>query len=99
MMENPGRRALLVHGAGLVSAMVVTTLAGSRALAGEACVRAESESLRAGLNYVDPAPDPQQTCGACAFFTPEAGGACGRCVIMSGPVGASAHCDSWGPRS
>jgi hypothetical protein len=62
------------------------------------CVQAESESLRASVNYVETAADPAVACARCAFFTAApAGGGCGNCQILSGPVDATGHCDSFSP--
>jgi hypothetical protein len=64
----------------------------------EGCVEDASQSLRASVNYVEPAPEPASACARCAFFTADpAGGACGSCQILSGPVDATAHCDSFSP--
>ena len=66
----------------------------------ESCVGPESESLRASLNYVNPAADAAAACARCAFFTADpSGGACGACKILGGPVDASGHCDSFSPPS
>ena len=58
------------------------------------CVDVQSEELRESLNYQDPGPDPQQQCKACGFFEMKSA-PCGYCMIMTGPVNASAHCESW----
>ena len=64
------------------------------------CVQPESEALRASVNYVDKAADPALACAHCAFFTADpAGGGCGSCQILSGPVDATGHCDSFSPPS
>ncbi len=61
-----------------------------------ACVNPDSESLRASLNYVGTAADPAAACAHCAFFTADpAGGNCGTCQMLSGPVDATGHCDSF----
>lgn len=71
---------------------------GARASGG--CVQPESEALRASVNYVGAAADPAAACANCAFFTADpAGGACGSCQILSGPVDATGHCDSFSPPS
>ena len=70
------------------------------ARAADACVRPDTESLRASLNYVGVSPDPAAACAHCAFFTADsAGGGCGACAIMSGTVDATGHCDSFSPPS
>jgi hypothetical protein len=66
------------------------------ARAAESCVEADSESLRASLNYVNPAADASAACAHCAFFTADpAGGVCGGCKMMGGPVDNTGHCDSF----
>jgi hypothetical protein len=70
------------------------------ARAAAACVQADSESLRASLNYVNPFADAAAACAHCAFFTADpAGGACGECKILGGPVDRTGHCDSFSPPS
>ena len=64
----------------------------------DACVSPESESLRASLNYASTAADAAASCAQCAFFTADpAGGACGACRILGGPVDATGRCDSFSP--
>jgi hypothetical protein len=66
----------------------------------ESCVLPESESMRASLNYASTAADPAVACARCAFFTADtAGGGCGACQILGGPVDATGHCDSFSPPS
>ena len=87
------RRRLLHRalGAGLVG--IALPRAGRVA---EACVEPGSESLRDSLNYVSTTADPSAACARCAFFTAgTAGGGCGNCQILSGPVDATGHCDSF----
>lgn len=91
------RRRLLL--AALPSGITGLFLARS-ARAADSCVQPESEALRASVNYVEPAADPGANCARCAFFTADpAGGACGSCQILSGPVDATGHCDSFSPPS
>jgi hypothetical protein len=73
---------------------------GTSACAAGSCVQPESEALRTSVNYVESAADPAAACARCAFFTADpAGGACGSCQILSGPVDATGHCDSFSPPS
>jgi High potential iron-sulfur protein len=66
------------------------------AAAPEACVDPSSESLRGSLHYLNPSAQPKELCKGCGFFGADAAKpACGNCQIMSGPVDAGAHCDSW----
>ena len=70
------------------------------ARAAGSCVQPESEALRTSVNYVESAADPAAACARCAFFTADpGGGACGSCQILSGPVDATGHCDSFSPPS
>src|SRR5690606_5426868 len=91
------RRRFLFRGMQLISAAAI--LPGLRA-EGQTCVDPASESLRRSLQYQDPAQDPTRTCFECAFFTEDKDDgteSCGKCLIVSGPVNASAWCESWSP--
>ena len=92
-MAGITRRRLLMGTLPLgVSGLVFTCAA----RAAGSCVQPESEALRASVNYVNPSADPAVACTHCAFFTADsAGGACGSCQILSGPVDATGHCDSF----
>jgi hypothetical protein len=96
MMPTLSRRELLLRAvpAGLAGFGLARA-----ARAASACVQPESEALRASLNYVVTAADPAASCARCAFFTADAGngGGCGGCQILSGPVDATGHCDSFSP--
>lgn len=93
------RRALLQRGAQLLSAFTVLPLVAQAAETELACVEPASASLRASLNYTDPAAKAEESCGTCGFFTADGKSACGACAIMSDPVSAHAHCESWGAKS
>jgi len=87
---------------GLLQGTFALGLAGSAlpftGRAAGSCVEDASQSLRASVNYVAPAPDPASACARCAFFTADpAGGGCGNCQILSGSVDATGHCDSFSP--
>jgi hypothetical protein len=98
-MHDPSRRLLLRRALQFTTAMAAAP-ALMRAAAAESCVDPQSESLRSSLHYASVSPVPDQKCGACGFFTAnEAKAACGNCQIMSGPVDASGHCDSWSAKS
>ena len=95
-MTRLTRRQLLQN----VVPLGVAGLAISRAArAADACVQPDSEALRTSLNYVSAAADPAAACSHCAFFTADAGGACGSCKILSSAVDATGHCDSFSPPS
>jgi hypothetical protein len=95
-MSGMTRRCLLQALPLGVSALALARESG----AAGSCVQPESESLRASVNYVDKAADPALACAHCAFFSPDAaGGACGSCQILSGPVDPTGHCDSFSPPS
>lgn len=92
-MQKLQRRELLLNAIGAASALPLLAM-GKRVRAAElACVEPASESLRNSLSYTDPGPNPAQRCGSCGFFEGKA--ACGHCQIMSGPVSATGHCESW----
>ena len=94
-MTGLTRRQLLLRAVPLGVAGIVLVRA---ARAAESCVEAESESLRASLNYANPAADASTAFAHCAFFTADpAGGACGACKMMGGPVDSTGHCDSFSP--
>lgn len=64
--------------------------------AADSCVQPDSESLRVSLNYLSTAADASAACAHCAYFTADpAGAGCGSCQILSGPVDATGHCDSF----
>ena len=94
-MTGVTRRQVLLGAAPLGLASIAVTRA---ARAADACVQPESESLRTSLNYTSAGADAATTCAHCAFFTMDAaGGACGGCTILGGPVDATGHCDSFSP--
>ena len=94
-MTGVTRRQVLLGAAPLGLASIAVTRA---ARAADACVQPESESLRTSLNYTSAGADAATTCAHCAFFTLDAaGGACGGCTILGGPVDATGHCDSFSP--
>lgn len=96
-MSGLSRRRLLFSA---VPAGIAGMALGRLAHGAEACVSPESESLRASLNYTGTAPVPEAACAHCAFFTADAaGGPCGACQILGGPVDATGHCDSFSPRA
>jgi hypothetical protein len=81
-----------------VAASALTPLMNRPANGADICVDSASDSLRMSLNYKLLAAAAQDTCSVCAFFTGKNGGggsSCGNCAIMSGPVDARGHCDSW----
>jgi hypothetical protein len=94
-MSGLSRRQLLLHAVPIGFA----GLAFARpARAAGACVQPDSESLRASLNYVMTAADASAACAHCAYFAADpAVAGCGVCQILSGPVDATGHCDSFSP--
>lgn len=57
------------------------------------------QGMRDSLGYTDAAPDAQKTCGGCAYFkAAKAGDECGTCELLTSPVSAKGHCDSWTKR-
>lgn len=96
MNKLPRRKALL-WGLQALSAAIALPPTG-RAKADEACVDPSSQAFRAAVHYMDPAPDPAQSCAGCAFFTMEKA-PCGNCALAKGPVSSKGHCDSWSDRN
>jgi hypothetical protein len=96
-MTGLARRELLLRTLPLGVAGIACARA---ARAADTCVNADSEPLRASLNYTATAADPAAACAHCAFFTADpAGGACGQCTILGGAVDRTGHCDSFSPPS
>jgi hypothetical protein len=99
--ENCGykRREFLARGLCLGSiAATLPLIASVPARADSACVTPVSESLRMSMLYQDPASDPQESCSTCGYFTSHEEGNCGDCILMSGPVHRTAHCEGWDPK-
>lgn len=95
-MQKTTRRDAVIHCMRIVSAACLLPAAMRVRAAEQKCVEPGSASLRESLNYVDPAPDAKQQCGTCGFFAAdEAKPSCGQCMIMSGAVSPTAHCESW----
>jgi hypothetical protein len=89
------RRVLQFTGALAVAPRIIGTSQGA-----QSCVDPASESLRTSLHYASVSPKADEPCKGCGFFTPDGSQpACGNCQIMSGPVDATGHCDSWAARS
>lgn len=97
-MPDSSRRLLLRRALQLTTALAAAPVLVRVAGAADSCVDPQSESLRTSLHYATVAPVAGQNCGVCGFFTAAQGG-CGTCVIMSGPVDATGHCDSWSAKS
>jgi hypothetical protein len=80
-----------------VSLSIVPAAIGAAA---ESCVDPSSESLRESLHYSSSSTKPGESCQGCGFFAGDtAKPSCGTCQIMSGPVDAGGHCDSWAAKS
>ena len=68
---------------------------------GSACVdpaamTASEERMRSAVGYADVSPfGDEKRCSGCSFFQRTPDGDCGRCTILSGPVAAGGHCQSW----
>lgn len=94
-MNEPARRVLLrrVLQIGVTMAGIPIAL---KAVAADSCVSPDSDGLRTSLHYANPSPKKDELCKGCGFFAADgAKPACGNCQIMSGPVDATGHCDSW----
>ena len=99
-MKELDRRSFILRAAGIAAAVATAPRLIPLAHAEESCVDPASEALRVSMNYVAKAADPAQSCASCGFFAADAASpGCGGCEIMSGPVDAAAHCDSWSPKS
>ncbi len=98
----PSRRAFLAA----ASLVPFAGLAAASALAAEAAacyvpatLPLSQKSRRRALGYVEVSSDPQQQCGACAFYTAKAGD-CGSCQLLGdGPVTAAAVCTSFAKKA
>jgi len=98
-MHEPPRRVLLRRILQFTASLALAPAAVQTAESAEACVDPASESLRSSLNYSNPSAKSGETCSGCAYFSAGAAkSACGNCQIMSGPVDAGGHCDSWSAR-
>lgn len=54
---------------------------------------------RQKLGYVKESPISDMQCSNCnLWLPPPAGIACGKCMILKGPVYASAYCTYWAPQ-
>jgi len=99
-VDHYPRRVVLRRALQLSAALVVAPAVIRRAHAADSCVDPSSESLRTSLHYTGSAPDPKQACKLCGFFTADTGKpSCGNCMIMSGPVDQTGHCDSWSAKT
>lgn len=92
------RRSFLACGLALPAAVLI-----ARPAAGQ-CVDPDElsdgvQGMRDSLSYTDAAPDSQKTCSGCAYFkSAKPGDACGNCEVLTSPVSATGHCDSWTKR-
>ena len=93
-MSHFSRRDVVQRAAGMVAALALVPIAARHAKAAAMCAEPASQSLRDSLHYAEATPNAAQPCSACGFFSAGDGG-CGSCTIMSGPVNAHGHCDSW----
>jgi hypothetical protein len=99
-MDELTRRVLLRRILRASASLAIAPAALAAAHAAESCVDASSDSLRASLHYSNPSANPSEACKGCGFFSADSGKpACGNCQIMSGPVDAGGHCDSWAAKS
>jgi hypothetical protein len=90
------RRGLLRRGLQIASAAAAVGLLPYAVRAADKCEDPASESLRNSLHYTDNAADPKKACQLCGFFNAQDDKRpCGNCMIMTGPVNAKGHCDSW----
>lgn len=99
-MKTYSRRVVLRQGAQLLSAACALPLVSHAATPTQSCVQPASQGLLQSLNYMAVSSDSAKACRGCAFFTADsANGSCGNCMIATGPVDATGHCDSWTAKS
>jgi High potential iron-sulfur protein len=95
-MHEPARRVLLRRILQFTASCALAPVALEAARAAGTCVDPASETLRTSLHYSNPSAKSGEICSGCAFFSAAGSGStCGNCQIMSGPVDAGGHCDSW----
>ena len=100
MVDSISRRKLLERSVQISVAGAVAAAAGSAAAADKVCADPKAmdsgqKSIRMSLNYTETGSDATKTCSGCGFFTPDATGGCGQCMIFTGPANPKGHCDSW----
>jgi hypothetical protein len=98
-MQTRARRHFLKQALGWTPVLWIAPTIAQYARAAESCVESASESLRGSLHYQATSSDPQKPCSKCGFFTSGDAKGCGDCQILSGPVDAGGHCDSWSAKS
>jgi hypothetical protein len=99
-VDHLPRRVVLRHALQVSAALVAAATFSRRSHAADSCVDPASETLRTSLHYANDASDPKLTCKLCAFFTADTSkSSCGNCMIMSGAVDQTGHCDSWSAKS
>ena len=99
-MHELSRRWVLRRALQITAALTVLPRVANAADAARSCVDPQSESLRTSLHYAGVSAVANQSCSGCGYFTRDSGqNGCGSCVIMSGPVDETGHCDSWSARS
>jgi hypothetical protein len=103
MNERLSRRDLLQKGAALGMFAVVGAGACSKPEAKLSCMDLTALSssdiqLRTVLGYVDVSMEPGKSCSGCQQFLPGAGGGCGTCKILRGPINPAGDCKSFAPR-
>jgi hypothetical protein len=60
----------------------------------------EDLQVRVSLRYVEPADDTKRTCSSCQqYLTPAAGGGCGSCKVLKGPIHPNGTCKAFAPGS
>ena len=51
--------------------------------------------MRKTRGYVEQSTVAGEDCANCRFFSADAGGQCGHCEILNGPVSRGGYCNSW----
>ena len=52
-------------------------------------------ATRNAMAYVDASTTDGQDCANCALFTADAGGGCGTCTVVRGPINPAGWCNVW----
>ena len=94
---SPTRRSLLTAALAVPAAALAIPAAAADVCVDLDALPSGQKSLRQAVNFKLVSDDPNRRCSGCAFYT-AAQGDCGKCQILSGPVPAAGHCDSWAAR-
>ena len=97
-MRPMNRRALLGHGAAGIAALLGALGCRKNQSAALVCeglpdISPSDAQLRATLEYLDTAPQPDRSCENCQLFIPASSeGTCGSCKVVRGPIHPKGTC-------